>query len=82
VTRDVDAVVDAPDDPASAELLLRRTVGAGGDEHFALAHRFGFESASTMRLVVENGPDVLAEVAEPAGLVATKLHAAQWRRDR
>lgn len=113
-TGDVDAVVDAPDDPGSIELLLEKGVAvtrisetsalvddvkvdlidtfrvsgetfadaAGPDDHFVAAHRFGFETASPMRLVVTGGPEVPTLVADPAGLVAMKLHAALWRRDR
>lgn len=113
-TGDVDAVIDAPDDPPSADVLVasgvaRERISAnsvlvdgvkvdlidtfavrddafedalGGNEHFAAAHRFGFETASAMRLVVEHGPEITLQVAEPAGLVAMKLHAAEWRRDR
>jgi hypothetical protein len=53
-----------------------------GNDLFVLAHRFGFETATPMNLVVEGGCSLAVQVAEPPGLIAMKLHAARWRRDR
>jgi hypothetical protein len=114
VTGDIDAVIDAPDEPPSADLLLQSGTAqerlsrssvvvqgvrvdlidtfavpeeifvgtSGANELFAAAHRFGFDTATALRLVVHRGREVETIVAEPAGLIAMKLHAARWRRDR
>lgn len=52
------------------------------NDHFVAAHRFGFESATPLRLLVPGGPEVTVSVATPAGLVGMKLHAARWRHNR
>lgn len=115
VTGDVDTVVDAPEDPPSADLLLARGVAderVGGsssvmvygvkvdlidtfsmppefvsevstaNDHFALAHRYAFESATPLRLEATSGAHVTMAVAAPAALLAMKLHAARWRHNR
>jgi hypothetical protein len=104
-TGDVDAVIDAPEGLASAEILIRAGAAeqklssssvmvhgvkvdlidtfsvprdvfdgaSGASALFAAPHRFGFETASELRLVVHDGPQVVASVAEPRGLVAMKF---------
>lgn len=114
VTADVDTVVDAPEDPPSADLLLARGVAderveassvmvhgvkvdlidtfsvppeflsevSTANDHFALAHRYAFESATPLRLEAASGAHVTMAVAAPAALMAMKLHAARWRHNR
>ena len=55
-------------------------VDADDDRLFVLSHRWALETGTACRLMVEAAAPTTVDVATPAALVATKLHALGGRR--